>query len=107
MYDEHRHVVVLLMADEHMVKQVLQQPSRSAEQTVPGRRGLANLADRVNALDGEILIDRPPGEGTRLVVRVPSVKGSLSGRFGGMPPGRIKTLSAGLLVSHLGCTVYM
>jgi len=34
-------------------------------------RGLANMADRVGALDGEILIVSPPGRGTRLVVRVP------------------------------------
>jgi signal transduction histidine kinase len=33
--------------------------------------GLANMADRVGALDGEIVIDSPPGRGTRLVVRVP------------------------------------
>jgi len=29
------------------------------------------MADRVGALDGEIVIDSPPGRGTRLVVRVP------------------------------------
>jgi signal transduction histidine kinase len=34
-------------------------------------RGLANMADRVGALDGELVIDSPPGRGTRLVVRVP------------------------------------
>jgi signal transduction histidine kinase len=33
--------------------------------------GLANMADRVGALDGELVIDSPPGRGTRLVVRVP------------------------------------
>jgi signal transduction histidine kinase len=33
--------------------------------------GLANIADRVSALDGEVVIDSPPGRGTRLVVRVP------------------------------------
>ncbi len=36
-----------------------------------GGRGLANMADRVGALDGEVVIDSPPGRGTRLVVRVP------------------------------------
>lgn len=36
-----------------------------------GGRGLANIADRVSALDGELLIDSPPGAGTRLLVRVP------------------------------------
>ena len=34
-------------------------------------RGLANMTDRVSALDGEVVIDSPPGQGTRLVVRVP------------------------------------
>jgi len=33
--------------------------------------GLANIGDRVSALDGEVIIDSPPGRGTRLVVRVP------------------------------------
>ena len=37
----------------------------------PASRGLANMADRVGALDGELVIDSPPGRGTRLVVRVP------------------------------------
>jgi signal transduction histidine kinase len=39
--------------------------------TADGGRGLANIADRVSALDGEVLIDSPPGRGTRLVVRIP------------------------------------
>jgi signal transduction histidine kinase len=34
-------------------------------------QGLANIADRVNALDGEVVVDSPPGKGTRLVVRIP------------------------------------
>jgi signal transduction histidine kinase len=34
-------------------------------------RGLANIADRVGALDGEVAIDSPVGRGTRIVVRVP------------------------------------
>jgi signal transduction histidine kinase len=37
----------------------------------PGGRGLANISDRVSALDGEVAIDSPPGQGTRLVVRIP------------------------------------
>jgi signal transduction histidine kinase len=39
--------------------------------TADGGHGLANIADRVSALDGEVVIDSPPGEGTRLVVRIP------------------------------------
>jgi signal transduction histidine kinase len=34
-------------------------------------RGLANISDRVSALDGEVVIESPPGKGTRLVVRIP------------------------------------
>jgi PAS domain S-box-containing protein len=33
--------------------------------------GLANLADRIAALDGELEVESPPGHGTRLVARVP------------------------------------
>jgi signal transduction histidine kinase len=33
--------------------------------------GLANMTDRVGALDGELVIDSPPGLGTRLIARVP------------------------------------
>jgi signal transduction histidine kinase len=36
----------------------------------PGR-GLANIIDRVSALDGDVAIDSPPGKGTRLAVRIP------------------------------------
>jgi signal transduction histidine kinase len=34
-------------------------------------QGLANIADRVSALDGEVAIDSTPGKGTRLTVRIP------------------------------------
>jgi len=36
-----------------------------------GGRGLANIYDRVSTLDGEVVIDSPRGQGTRLVVRIP------------------------------------
>jgi len=36
-----------------------------------GGQGLANVLDRVSALDGEVAIDSPPAEGTRLVVTIP------------------------------------
>jgi signal transduction histidine kinase len=38
---------------------------------VPDGQGLANIVDRVSALDGDVTIDSPPGRGTRLVVRIP------------------------------------
>jgi signal transduction histidine kinase len=34
-------------------------------------QGLANMADRVGALDGAFAVDSPPGQGTRLVVSIP------------------------------------
>ncbi|HEY1820078.1 MAG TPA: sensor histidine kinase [Trebonia sp.] len=39
--------------------------------TADGGHGLANIADRVGALDGEVAINSPPGGGTRLIVRLP------------------------------------
>jgi signal transduction histidine kinase len=33
--------------------------------------GLANMRDRVSALDGELTVHSPPGQGTRLKVRIP------------------------------------
>jgi len=36
-----------------------------------GGQGLANIVDRVSALDGEVTIDSEPGQGTRLEVRIP------------------------------------
>jgi signal transduction histidine kinase len=33
--------------------------------------GLSNILDRVNALDGDVTIVSPPGQGTRLEVRIP------------------------------------
>ncbi len=37
----------------------------------PGGHGLAGIRDRVGAVDGEIIIDSPPGGGTRLLVTIP------------------------------------
>ena len=37
----------------------------------PAGRGLANMIDRVSAADGEAEIDSPPGQGTRITVRIP------------------------------------
>jgi signal transduction histidine kinase len=36
-----------------------------------GGQGLANIADRVSALDGKVTIDSTPGIGTRLMVTIP------------------------------------
>jgi signal transduction histidine kinase len=36
-----------------------------------GGHGLANIVDRVSAVDGDVIIESPPGGGTRLAVRIP------------------------------------
>ncbi|MCD2190511.1 sensor histidine kinase [Actinomycetospora soli] len=38
---------------------------------IGGGAGLRGIADRVGALDGTLLLDSPPGRGTRLVLEVP------------------------------------
>ena len=38
---------------------------------VPGGHGMANILDRVSALDGEVTINSSPGQGTRITVRIP------------------------------------
>jgi signal transduction histidine kinase len=38
---------------------------------VSGGHGMANILDRVSALDGEVTVDSPPGQGTRVTVRIP------------------------------------
>ncbi|HEY4463651.1 MAG TPA: sensor histidine kinase, partial [Streptosporangiaceae bacterium] len=37
----------------------------------PAGSGLANIADRVSALNGTTTVDSPPGNGTRIVVSIP------------------------------------
>ena len=37
----------------------------------PAGRGLANIRDRAAAVDGEVVIESPPGQGTRLQLRIP------------------------------------
>jgi signal transduction histidine kinase len=37
----------------------------------PEGRGFANIMDRVSALDGDTVVESPPGEGTRILVRIP------------------------------------
>ncbi len=46
-------------------------PNNGAGGIAPNGRGLGNILDRVNALDGEVTIVSPPGKGTRLEVRIP------------------------------------
>jgi signal transduction histidine kinase len=37
----------------------------------PGGSGLRGLADRVEALDGTLMVESPPGGGTRVEARIP------------------------------------
>jgi signal transduction histidine kinase len=37
----------------------------------PGGHGLRGLADRIAALDGQFVVDSPPGCGTRITARIP------------------------------------
>ena len=37
----------------------------------PAGHGLASMVDRISAVDGEAEIDSPPGQGTRIAVRIP------------------------------------
>ena len=62
-------VLEMVIADDGIGGVTADAQSRAAGSE--GRHGLANMADRVGALDGEVVIESPPGRGTRLVVRVP------------------------------------
>jgi signal transduction histidine kinase len=44
---------------------------------VEGGTGLRGLIDRLNVLDGELVVTSPPGGGTRLEARIPCEPGSL------------------------------
>jgi signal transduction histidine kinase len=39
--------------------------------TVPSRRGLRNIQERVQALGGHLTIESAPGRGTEVIVEVP------------------------------------
>jgi signal transduction histidine kinase len=45
--------------------------------TIEGGTGLRGLTDRLAVLDGRLELFSPPGEGTRLVARIPIQPGSL------------------------------
>jgi signal transduction histidine kinase len=46
--------------------------------TIEGGTGLRGLIDRLAVLDGELMLDSPPGAGTRLEARIPIDPGSLA-----------------------------
>jgi signal transduction histidine kinase len=45
----------------------------------PGGMGLAGIQERVELLDGQLYIDSAPGQGTRIIVRVPYQDGEGEG----------------------------
>ena len=47
----------------------------SAEQTRAAEAGSRGLADRVEALDGRLDLDSPPGAGTRVSAEIPLASG--------------------------------
>jgi len=60
--------VVIGVTAAHLEMEITDDGAGGAD---PAGNGLANLLDRVGALDGEAVIDSPPGQGTRLLVRIP------------------------------------
>ena len=63
-----RAVVTVRVAESQLTMQIADDGVGGA---APGGHGLGNIADRVGALDGEVSIDSPPGQGTRVEVRIP------------------------------------
>jgi signal transduction histidine kinase len=70
-----RGALVTVRAGEPLLEMVIEDDGSGGVTADSGRgqasRGLANMADRVHAVDGQVVIDSPPGQGTRVVVRVP------------------------------------
>jgi signal transduction histidine kinase len=63
-----RAVVTVRVADSQLAMEIADDGVGGA---APDGHGLGNIADRVSALDGEVSIDSPPGQGTRVEVRIP------------------------------------
>jgi signal transduction histidine kinase len=67
-----RAVVTVRVAGSHLEMEIADDGDGGAGGgTASGGRGLANIADRVGALDGEVTVHSPPGQGTRVEVRIP------------------------------------
>jgi signal transduction histidine kinase len=60
--------VTVDVSDSHLEMEIKDVGSGGAD---PRGSGLANIVDRVSALDGHTVIDSPPGSGTRILVRIP------------------------------------
>jgi PAS domain S-box-containing protein len=64
-----RRVVVTAAADDHQL--VIEVADDGAGGADPEGTGLRGLEDRVEALGGSLAVESPPGEGTRVVARLP------------------------------------
>ena len=76
---KHAHasrVVLRLDSDEREVVMVIQDNGRGFEPraSFPGHLGLRSMRERVASLQGEILIESSPGQGTTLTIRVPTTR---------------------------------
>ena len=60
--------VVVRVTATHLEMEIADNGAGGAD---PAGNGLANIADRIGAVDGEAVIDSPPDDGTRLLVRIP------------------------------------
>ncbi len=60
--------VVMRVADSRLEMEICDDGIGNAG---TGGQGVANMRDRVSALDGEVTIDSPAGRGTRVLVRIP------------------------------------
>jgi signal transduction histidine kinase len=63
--------VTVRICDSHLEMEIADDGIGGARTDGAGGRGLANIFDRVSAVDGEVTVDSPPGGGTRLMVRIP------------------------------------
>ncbi len=66
--DANRAVVTVRVTDSQLEMEIADDGVGGA---AIGGRGPASIADRVSALGGEVSIDSPPGQGTRVEVRIP------------------------------------
>ena len=60
--------VVVRVTATHLEMEIADDGAGGAD---PAGNGLASIADRIGAVDGEAVIDSPPDDGTRLLVRIP------------------------------------
>jgi signal transduction histidine kinase len=60
-----------LLASEHGRLRLIVRDDGAGGADLQGGTGLRGLRDRVEALDGYLLVDSPPGLGTTLIAEIP------------------------------------